>query len=662
MEEQLTELILNPIDSIVENSYFQILLTDSSSEIRTVHDFYFVKSRMKPNHVAIGDRVELTMANLSRAINLDLPLVFKSEVLQDSRVKIAILDPKLVISDVISFNPITKLPIFESEIIAVPFETFEIKSVAFLASDFVACSQVKVRVQTTLVMTSYCRGLLCTSVNSSTVEFTAIRGAQIAFRALRNIQTRYLNINIPPLLSEPQISVFNSPFGATATVTIANFGGLNLQFSLDNTNWQASNVFSGLDIGNYTLYVKDHLGCSKSKTFSVLENSYGAKPYVFISKENSFRFKEPSGNYLNDENQFFNQSTNAINYCFEQRFLNSDVVTTQFKSNFQGVEVFVMDLETNSITQLAVTKKTNNIGLKQKMSGVKKYKITNFQFGIYFESGSILNYDTNTPEQNYALNGSLPIWAKLGNFINIDGAFYQINSIGFDENVNAEVLIFDGFMIEFTEEVIASSVYNLQEYEVYEFDLDFSYYPNAKVQIEIKNSDPNFGNYNWISEGIVSKEDLDKHIEIRYYNSTNTNIIYSTEIQHLLRIPYNKIKAVDSDSSENYNTDTNTYLLDSKVYEITEFDLMPLPLELWRKVKIALSVDTIFIDGVGYSKNAEFTKEALGSTNLYKVTAQLIKNGFVFNSSMNSNEIIIENPVTNIPGLIENSSDGFIQF
>lgn len=87
--------------------------------------------------------------------------------------------------------------------------------------------------------------------------------------------------------------------------------------------------------------------------------------------------------------------------------------------------------------------------------------------------------------------------------------------------------------------------------------------------------------------------------------------------------------------------------------------MIPLSLKPWRKVKIALSVDTIFIDGVGYSKNAEFTKEALGSTNLYKVTAQLIKNGFIFNSSMNSNEIIIENPVTNILGLIENNSDGF---
>lgn len=662
MEEQLTELILNPIDSIVENSYFQIILSDSDSERTITHEFYFVKSRMKPTHVAIGDRVELTMVNLSRAINLDLPLVFKSEVLENSRVKIGVLDSKLIISDVISFNPITKLPIFESEIIAVPVETFEITSVTFLNSEFVACSQVKVRVRTSKPMTSYCRGLLCTSVNISVVEFTAIRGSYLVFKAVRNNLSRTINIGLPPLLNEPQISVFNSPFGATATATIANLGGLNLQFSLDNTNWQASNVFSGLDIGNYTLYVKDHLGCSKSKTFSVLENSYGAKPYVFISKENSFRFKEPSGNYLNDENQFFNQSTNAINYCFEQRFLNTDVVSTQFKSNFQEIEVFVRDLEINSITQLAVTKKTNNIGLKQKMSGVKKYKITNFQFGIYFESGNILNYDTNVPEQNYSLNGSLPIWAKLGNFINIDGAFYQINSIGFDENVNAEVLIFDGFMIDFTQEVIVSSIYNLQEYEVYEFDLDFSLYPNAKVKIEINNSDPNFGDYNWISESITSQEDLDNHIEIRYYNSTNTNIIYSTEIQHLLRIPFNKIKAVDSDSSENYNTDTNTYLLGSKVYEITEFDFMPLPLELWRKLKIALSVDTIFIDGVGYSKNAEFTKEALGSTNLYKVTAQLIKNGFIFNSSMNSNEIIIENPVTNIPGLIENNSDGFIQY
>lgn len=662
MDEQLTELILNPIDSIVENSYFQILLTDSTSENRSIHEFYFVKSRMKPNHVAIGERVELTMVNLSRAINLDLPLVFKSEVLEDSRVKIGILDSKLTISDVISFNPITKLPIFESEIIGIPIEIFEITSVIFLPAEFVACSQINVRVRTTLAMTSYCKGLLCNSVNSSNVEFTAIRGSQIAFKALRNNQTRFLNISVPPLLSEPQISVFNSPFGATATATIANFGGLNLQFSLDNINWQTSNVFSGLDIGNYTLYVKDHLGCSKNKPFSVLENSFAIKPYIFISKENSFRFKEPNGNYFNDENQFFNQSTNAINYCFEQRFLNTDVVTTQFKSNFQEIEVFVKDLNSNLMSQLAVTQKTKNIGLKQKMSGAKKYKISNFQFGIYFESGSILNYDTNVPEENYSLNGSLPMWAKLGNFINIDGAFYQINAIGFDENVNAEVLIFDGLMSEPNQLVTVSCIYNLQEYEVYEFDLDFNYYPNSKVQIEIKNTDPNFGDYNWISENIGTYENLENHIEIRYQNSTNTNVIYSTGIQHLLRIPYNKIKAVDSDSSENYNTDTNNYLLGSKVYEITEFDLMPLPLELWRKVKVALSVDTIFIDGVGYSKNAEFTKEALGSTNLYKVTAQLIKNGFVFNSSMNSNEIIVENPVTNIPGLIENSIDGFIGY
>ena len=68
------------------------------------------------------------------------------------------------------------------------------------------------------------------------------------------------------------------------------------------------------------------------------------------------------------------------------------------------------------------------------------------------------------------------------------------------------------------------------------------------------------------------------------------------------------------------------------------------------------------IDGIGYSKNAEFTKEALGSTNLYKVTAQMIKNGFTFSSSMNMSEIIIENPNPNIPGLIEINSDGFIQY
>src|SRR5690606_32948725 len=154
--------------------------------------------------------------------------------------------------------------------------------------------------------------------------------------------------------------------------------------------------------------------------------------------------------------------------------------------------------------------------------------------------------------------------------VSVDSIKYRIESIGFDENVNAEVLIFNGVVPEVVQDVIVSCEYNIQNYEVYEFTVDFNFFQNKELFIEIKNSDPNYGEYIWKSEIIESKEVLSDYLEIVYYNSTNTNIIYSTGIKHIIRVPFNTIKANDSDTNESYNTDTNTHLLDSKIYEITD--------------------------------------------------------------------------------------------
>src|SRR5690606_11117706 len=130
----------------------------------------------------------------------------------------------------------------------------------------------------------------------------------------------------------------------------------------------------------------------------------------------------------------------------------------------------------------------------------KKYKINESQLGIYFESGQVLDYDNNSMIDTYELNGSLPVWAKLGNIISIDSIKYRIETIGFDENVNSEVLIFNGVETIEIQDVVVSSEYTLQSYEVYEFTVDFSFFHNKGLYIEIKNSDPNSGEYIWRSE------------------------------------------------------------------------------------------------------------------------------------------------------------------
>lgn len=657
----LSDIILAPKGPIGVGSNLQIVLLDGSSSKRSISNFDFVKKRVRSGQVSIGPYIEETLKNLVESVNLDYPSIFKGEVI-GGKVKIGVLKPEVLVADVISFDPSTHGAAFDSEIILTPWNPFNITEVIFSKDLIDPCSYVRLRVQTSSTMTSYCINQTCYQINSNVYEQRILRGSAFEFRAVRGDASELRSIQAPALLTTPFVNITNSPYGSTVIVHITNSSGLELLFSLGGSEWQNDNVFNGLPVGAYVVVVRDQFGCEKSKEFVVLENNFESKSNTFISKENSFRFIEPKGVHFTDENRGFSEGYSTINYCYDQEFLNSDIVTTQFKSNYQNVFVKVTNLLSGGEEHIPVIKKTNNIGLRQKLSGANKYKINDSQFGIYFSSGAVLDYDSDIPIENYQLNGSLPMWAKLGNYVRINGAYYLISSIGFDESLNAEVLIFEGYAPEANQIVNVSCTYNLQEYEVYEFDLIFSNYPNTKIRIEIINSDPNFGEHKWTSEILRSSEELARFLEIRYHNLTNTNIVYSTGIKHLLRLPFNTIKAVDTDTSEDYKTDTNTYLLDSRIYEVTEFDFMPFPLELWRKLKIALSLDSVFIDGIGYSKNGEFTKEPLLGTNLYRLSAQMIKNGFSFRSSLDNSEIIIDSPVVNIPGLVSANSNGFVEY
>src|SRR5690606_21521474 len=515
----------------------------------------------------------------------------------------------------------------------VPVINYKINSIEFQGSTVNPCGNIKVKVTTNQPTAQYCINGNCVQVNSPVFEFDYYRGANLLLESSNYVGAKlFSTIQTPPLIETSndniRLVVTNGTSGGSVNVIYPSTDLLIYEFSLDNVNWQTSNGYYGLSEGNYILYVRDQYGCVKMLGFSILENNF-PDPVKFISKENSIRFVEPIEQYTTDENRTFCKSPAKLNYGYIQEFLNTDIITTQFRSNYNAITVSVFNLTDDIIDLVPVSKLTQNIGLKSKYNQAKKYKISSTQFGIYFESGQILNYDTNSVIDKFTLNGGLPIWATLGNIVKINGLDYQIYSIGYDENVNAEVLLFNGAASDTVENVTVSCLYNIHDYEVYEFVIDMNLYLDKEFKIEISNQDPNFGNYKWISENISVVENLDKYLEIRYWNSTNTNIIYSSGIQHLLRIPYNTIKAVDSDSNESYKTDTNTHLLNSDVYEITDFEFIPLPLELYRKLKIALSMDSVFIDGVGYTKNAEFQKENLGSTNLYKLTASMIKNGYV---------------------------------
>ncbi|MBL0134201.1 MAG: SprB repeat-containing protein [Chitinophagaceae bacterium] len=60
----------------------------------------------------------------------------------------------------------------------------------------------------------------------------------------------------------------------TGTITAIGAGGTApLQYSIDGANYQASNIFTGLATGLYTVYVKDANGCTRITTVTIINTS-----------------------------------------------------------------------------------------------------------------------------------------------------------------------------------------------------------------------------------------------------------------------------------------------------------------------------------------------------------------------------------------------------
>jgi len=302
------------------------------------------------------------------------------------------------------------------------------------------------------------------------------------------------------------ININNSPSGASVTIVGTNTNGLTLEYSLDGATWQSSNIFPNLAQGTFTAYVRDNFGCSFTKPFTVTLINF-ANPSFYVPKANSIRFANritfgDAANYKKAENTLSCEAPVLLPYKEVQQFQTADIITTQFQSNYALNEAKVVKADLTEDT-IAVVKKTNNIGVKDKKDGFK-YSLGGGKIGIYFTTGNNYDYNTNTVTGVHTLYGSLPEWGVIGNYFSIGGTYYLIENIFYDESKNADVLVatetYGGAEIP----VIVGCVYNSdgKEYEVYEFVIDMATYQDQRIRVKILATDPNFTPITYLSEEI----------------------------------------------------------------------------------------------------------------------------------------------------------------
>lgn len=346
-----------------------------------------------------------------------------------------------------------------------------------------------------------------------------------------------------------------------------------------------------------------------------------------IPKSNSFRFsKVRNANELkNDENTLSGESLNLFPYIDVQRYLNTDIITTQFKTNYanQTAQLITSD----ATVSYTVVKKTTNMGrTKSYDAHIYNYKNEGVYTAIYFTYGNEYTYGTSTVIGSHSFNGELPEFAIVGEKIDIAGLGnqYTITRIIYDETIDAMVMLVLNAYVGVDTSAIVKSQYNILPYEVYEFSIDLSItidecyvlitvYDDYKRTLYAK------------SEIIDVQSEHPNTLEIVYYNDENDDILYSTGIKHKIRPLYTSIIAIGDNNNEINLTDTTAVLIDSNIYEKNKFVFREVGNELIAKYKIALSSNNVIINQSGYVIGGAFGLENYENTNMYVLDATMVK-------------------------------------
>lgn len=380
------------------------------------------------------------------------------------------------------------------------------------------------------------------------------------------------------------------------------------------------------------------------------------KPYFFYSPVNSIRMSEvvewgiyqpkTVGNTLSFQENGINKKD------FFQLYQFNDAVRNQFKSSFSNHEITVIGCD-GSVTNVLPKKRTDNLDILDYRTA-KKISVDGF-LTVYFGTGSILEYGTDAFISAYNLYQFLPDWINPNKNIDVDG-FGEVEIdkiIWFEEKQIYAVQTFTAYSNLTETATKVKSVYNKFDYNIFEFDIDFSLFQKGKYQVKIKATDLNFKEVNYHSERIFLKEVHENTHHVIYENDKNNQINYGWGIQHMMRLEYEtELKYSPEGENEVHKTDNDTILLNATNFESYEMELSPLPTAMAIKSTSAFSLSSLFVDTRSYVSDSKPTIEKLVNSNLYDFKVKMTLSNKRFIDRSNNFKGIASGPLEDIDGLI----------
>lgn len=621
----------------------------------------FQTLRQQPIETTIGTTIATSAGFYLTAIELDYNSTNLYTINQFTDDTITIEAEQDGVTFTETFNDTSgRITVVITNVPAIP--TLTIDDITFSEADSNPCGTVKVEVTTSELATEITSPVEVDPNNDNPFEFDWVRAVTVNIACETATLSVSEDVQLPAILSvgNTTITVVNTPTGSTATVTHVSTYLLELEYSLDDITYQSgvnANIFTGLAVGDYTMYIKDQLGCEISTGFSVsifTPDISVTVPDFLVSKSMSIRYKRDTvwGNcsdYKNEENTLSCEYPSLLQYPTIQKFQTCDPIPTQFRTNYGTLAANVIKSD-GTKDALTISKVTDFLDKKDKRDSTY-YNINDTQTGIYFTTGNTYDYVTGIANGTYALNGLLPEWGIIGNYVFFDSGWRTIVGIITDEDLNADVLVIDYVYAGAPAAAIVSSNYNLFNYDFYEFNTDMSGYENQVIQVEILATDDTFTAIRELSEQIEVEERWADTMEVLYWNPSNTDVYYASGIQNKIRVEYQTFHPGNDGDIEGLDTDTNSILLNSQLYETNTLVLFPVTVAISRQITQAFVHKELYLNGVKYRIMELPEPEPFGQTNLVIITATFKRSDNVFNSQLDGSATEVES-TGEVTGLI----------
>lgn len=464
----------------------------------------------------------------------------------------------------------------------------------------------------------------------------------------------------------PQMDSTGTECTLNSLITPIDGGGVAdvdviLSWSFDGINYNSlSTPITGLQPNaSYQVYVTDQFNGVRTVSFVATpsvdpELIRGVDPFFKIENCNSLKYYEG-----NAKSPFFDNAKmvdqlyyNIEMQCRKQPVLTTDIITTQIKSTYRDIVVSIVDVDGVEGQAPVVELKIQNTEKNDKRDAVMVRSIDGLNTCIYFGGGNLYTPDTTTVIGTYTGVSTLPSWCQIGMYVLITGGgdgLHQVTDIIYNTSFQKWMLVIDYALAEASIAGTCQSLYNTENYNIYEFDSTFGALPIGDYEIIVNatDEDPTFPPVQWRSEWIKSRATHKKHLTVTYSHDEPINKIdYSTGIEHILHVPARFITYSTKNDSERFDSDDGRVVtLKSINTRVITFETALIPQWLVEKLVYASGHDNLAINGYSCTlvEQPEITPKHEGNNPFY-----------LFKMDLQLNESII---ITDSTGIVSESAN-----